>query len=288
MAKEIFTAPWYPWYVNDIALSDRVEDMSLAEEGAYRRALDYAWRNGSVPSDPAELARKIKKKCTVQIAQTVLTMFEPMPKDPSRSVNKKLEKVRKEQKNKRDEKSALGKRAALKRWKQKASGDADALPRHSGRNANRTEQNRTDKKEEIREQTASPPARSPEPPTPTLTPPEDPRKNHPAIVAVQDVCRRYPPKEIWDEIIDHVGIDIDLTRMRKCFASWVGRGFNRTNYDWLFDWYVNNRIPTAGNRSNAGNQQNRNGNRPTSTDRLGDYSSVIEQYPSETELGDIA
>lgn len=127
MAKEVFTAPWYPWYVKDAALSDRIDDMTLAEEGAYRRALDYQWMHGSVPSDPQILAKRIRKGCTVKIAQTVLTMFDKMRNHPDKKANQKLEKVRQEQLEKHLKNVKKGKQGALNRWKDKASGDSTAI-----------------------------------------------------------------------------------------------------------------------------------------------------------------
>src|SRR5205085_1723317 len=97
MAKPIFTGPWYPWHVNDVLTSERVGYLTLTEEGAYRRALDYAWKEGSIPADPAVLAKNIGKKCTVKVAEAVLQMFTPHPKDPARMINKRLEQVRKQQ-----------------------------------------------------------------------------------------------------------------------------------------------------------------------------------------------
>jgi len=74
--------------------------MTLAEEGAYRRAIDKAWLEGSVPSDPAKFAKAIGKGCSVKVATVVLEMFQPLPGRADRCVNKKLEKIRKEQSTK--------------------------------------------------------------------------------------------------------------------------------------------------------------------------------------------
>jgi hypothetical protein len=123
MAKltPIFTGPWYPWYVDDVLTSERIQWMTLAEEAAYRRALDNAWKKGSVPADPELCAKTIGKGCSPEMAKSVLTMFETDPKDPSRMINKKLEQVRKEQKRIHLQKSKAGKEGMRKRWKGKAS-----------------------------------------------------------------------------------------------------------------------------------------------------------------------
>lgn len=116
--------------------------------------------------------------------------------------------------------------------------------------------------------------------------PVDRRKNHPALVTVQSVTHRYPPKEIWDDIIDHVGaIDIDSVRMRKCFTTWVSRGFNKVNYDWLFDWYVNNRIPEAGNRTNGTNNKSYQDRRAELAREQFEIESNIRRRVGERDRG---
>jgi uncharacterized protein YdaU (DUF1376 family) len=130
MAKQkmVFTAPWYPWYVKDVLNSERVKMLSLAEEGAYRRALDNAWIEGSMPADPSAFARVIGSGCTTKIAKKVIeTCFSPMPENESRLVNKKLEKIREEQRRKFAVKSATGKKNIAKRWKQVTSGDSNGI-----------------------------------------------------------------------------------------------------------------------------------------------------------------
>lgn len=125
--KQIFTGPWYPWFVDDVMNSERVKTLSLAEEGAYRRALDSAWKEGSIPADPAVCAKVIGNGCTPRIAKKVLdTCFVPMPKDSARMVNQKLEKVRAMQEEKNRTNSENGRKGAEKRWKQKSNGDSPA------------------------------------------------------------------------------------------------------------------------------------------------------------------
>lgn len=114
---------------------------------------------------------------------------------------------------------------------------------------------------------------------------EDPRKSHPAIVAIREITERYPPKEIWDEIIDQIGINgIDQKRLRKCFVAWIGRGYNKTNFDWAFDWYVNNRIPKAGERNGKIQQHQNSSNRQTAVERIADHADILSEYPTEAEL----
>lgn len=90
MAAKKEKSPAYRWYPKDALTSQRILVMSLAEEGAYRRALDYCWLNGSIPADPKECALVIGKSCTNEVAAKVLGMFIPDPKNESQMVHERL------------------------------------------------------------------------------------------------------------------------------------------------------------------------------------------------------
>lgn len=148
--KSIFTGPWYPWYVNDVLNSQRVKRLTLAEEGAYRRALDNAWIEGSMPSDPVMFARVIGNGCTTKIAKKIIeTCFILMPGDSSKVVNQKLEKIRDEQKRKFALKSATGKKNIAKRWKQTTSGDSNGIATVYQQNSIQNQNKKKNKKEDL-------------------------------------------------------------------------------------------------------------------------------------------
>lgn len=63
------------WNIKDILSSSRVMQMTLEEEGAYRRALDIFYLTGGLPSDVKELAKVIGKGCSVEVASVVRSMF---------------------------------------------------------------------------------------------------------------------------------------------------------------------------------------------------------------------
>ena len=69
-------SPAFQWYPKDILGSARVAQLSLMEEGAYRRALDYCWLQGHLPADVKALAKVIGKGCTPKIAGVVKPMFK--------------------------------------------------------------------------------------------------------------------------------------------------------------------------------------------------------------------
>lgn len=283
MADELFTGKWYPWYAEKALGSEVIDSLTLLEEGAYRRALDKSWIKGSLPADPVLAARMIGKGCTPKVAARVLELFSPDDERPDRMIHKTLERVRKEQGEKHSKRVEAGKARARQRAEANKNGgavsNATALPEHPPTDKELDIDKEEDKKEELREGTASPPEPEAEP----ECKPVDTRKNHPAIVAIREVTNRYPPKEIWDELIDQIGFDADTVRLRKCYAAWIGYGYNRTNFNWVYDWYVSDRIPKTGEK-NGTHRSNQNGKRDTSTDRIAATADIYSKYPTEAEL----
>lgn len=105
-------SPAFQWYPKDILASARVQELSLAEEGAYRRLIDFCWINGSIPADPERCARLIGKGATTSIASAVQKLFIQHPTDPERLIHDRLELEREKQL----EHSEKRKAAAEARW----------------------------------------------------------------------------------------------------------------------------------------------------------------------------
>ena len=105
-------SPAFQWYPKDILSSVRVAEMSLAEEGAYRRLIDFCWLNGSIPADPIRASRVVGKGCTREITEAVLPMFTPDPNDPTRLIHDRLEEERRRQ----EERSVKCSASANARW----------------------------------------------------------------------------------------------------------------------------------------------------------------------------
>lgn len=76
------------------------------------------------------------------------------------------------------------------------------------------------------------------------------QKSHPAIVAIFEASGTYPPTEIFQDIIDRLGTQIDLVKLKDCFRKWRVKGYKKTNYNWAMDWYVDG-IP-EGNKNGNG------------------------------------
>lgn len=112
-------APAYQRYSKDYLASVRVQMMTLAEEGAYNRLLEYCWINGSIPADPGKLARLVGKGCTVEIAKVCLEMFVPDPGEPDKMIHDRLEQERKKQ----ESNSEARREAAAVRWNKQGKSD---------------------------------------------------------------------------------------------------------------------------------------------------------------------
>lgn len=111
-------SPAFQWYPKDILASARVQEMSLAEEGAYRRLLDFCWINGSIPADAERCARLIGKGATVEIAKICQEMFTPDSQDASRMIHDRLEQEREKQ----AANSLARQKASAARWAKPGSG----------------------------------------------------------------------------------------------------------------------------------------------------------------------
>jgi uncharacterized protein YdaU (DUF1376 family) len=201
------TSPAFQWYPKDILASARVQEMSLAEEGAYRRLLDFCWINGNVPADPKRAARIIGKGCTEEIAGVALSMFEPCPEDLSRMIHDRLEQERLKQKHNSKER----RKAAEARWKKPGkpanvrgkqatlATDAIALQTQSSSSATATTQQQQQ------------PPRAREGPT-SAEPPE-----HPAVQIFREVfgydAPIYGQEEITSEVNGEYVIWLDVCKL---------------------------------------------------------------------------
>lgn len=112
-------SPAFQWYPKDILASARVQMMTLAEEGAYRRLLDFCWINGSIPSDAGRAARLVGKGCSVETVKAALEMFMPDPSDADKLIHDRLEVEREKQAGN----SEVRKAAAKARWNKRGTSE---------------------------------------------------------------------------------------------------------------------------------------------------------------------
>ena len=110
--------PAFQWYPKDYLTDENVLPMTLEEEGAYRRLIDYCWLHGSIPNDPKRMAPLCK--CDSAHMEELWPAIEPcfrlMNGDAKRLVHPRLLKERKKQDEYRKKKSDAGKIGAEKRW----------------------------------------------------------------------------------------------------------------------------------------------------------------------------
>lgn len=113
-------APGYIWFAQDILLSRRVDKLTAEEECWYRRGLDFSWIDGGLPTDPTEVADRIKKGCTVEAAVKLLGLFFVQnKKDVTKMVNEKQEILRKKYQQKVKKLAKAGRASAAKRAEEK-------------------------------------------------------------------------------------------------------------------------------------------------------------------------
>lgn len=120
-------SPAFQWYPTDYLGSQRVQMLTLEEEGAYLRLLCSCWQHGSIPSDLAQLAKLIGKGATPALAASIAHMFTEAPQK-GRLIHDRLETERSKQAEYRAAQSGNGRKGAEKRWHGGANGGAIATP----------------------------------------------------------------------------------------------------------------------------------------------------------------
>lgn len=65
----------------------------------------------------------------------------------------------------------------------------------------------------------------------------DPRTKLPAIQCVKRLTSRFPPKELYDDIIRVLGDSPDEELLTACRKEWLKRGYNPNSLVWLLEWY---------------------------------------------------
>lgn len=84
-------APAFQFYAAEYLADERVQLLTLEQEGAYIRLLAYCWREGSIPADLVKLSR-LCKGAQVDALAGVVELF--IPGDEGRLLHKRLEDER--------------------------------------------------------------------------------------------------------------------------------------------------------------------------------------------------
>ena len=110
-------SPAFPFYAKDWLADDKRTEMSAAQRGIYVDLLAYQWNNGSVPADPAEMARITGESPAMMRKLFVGCLASAFPiNGTGRRKNPKLEQWRTEQDKYRERKSKAGQAGASARW----------------------------------------------------------------------------------------------------------------------------------------------------------------------------
>lgn len=101
-------APAYQMYAAEWLADEQVTLLSIAAEGVYIRLLNFCWREGSIPSNPAHLA-PLCKYTDVKIIKEAVALFTKSPSQPGRLIHKRLEEEREKQQSFKDKQVINGK-----------------------------------------------------------------------------------------------------------------------------------------------------------------------------------
>jgi len=76
--------PAFQWYPKDHLTDLNVLPMTLEEEGAYRRLMDYCWLTGYIPSDTKGMAPLCgcQPDRMAELWVAIEPCFRPHPKEP--------------------------------------------------------------------------------------------------------------------------------------------------------------------------------------------------------------
>lgn len=65
----------------------------------------------------------------------------------------------------------------------------------------------------------------------------DPRTSAPAIQAIREITSKYPPHELYGQVISVLGECPDKDKLRVCRDAWLARGYNPNALTWALEWY---------------------------------------------------
>lgn len=109
-------SPAYQWYPKDVLSDGKVTKMTSAQEGAYRRLLDFCWLEGFLPNDENELLALCKADITIEDVRVVMKCLKEDSNDPTKLNSERQIKERIKQAKWSEKSSEGGKASAAKRY----------------------------------------------------------------------------------------------------------------------------------------------------------------------------
>ena len=109
-------SPAFQWYPKDYLADEHVVPMTLEEEGAYRRLMDFCWLHGSIPDDMKVMAGMCKNVSPARMKKLWSAVAPCFRLKAGRWVHPRLEKERRSQESRKKAQSDAGKAGAKRRW----------------------------------------------------------------------------------------------------------------------------------------------------------------------------
>ena len=128
-------APAYQWYVRDYMSDEAVALMSYEQQGIYRALLDRQWLEGSIPSDPAQLAAILRVPGAKFLKLWPRVSVKFVECGEGRLQNRRMEREREKLSEFKEAKSRSGSKGAAKRWQKDGSAIDSPLANDSSSSA---------------------------------------------------------------------------------------------------------------------------------------------------------
>jgi hypothetical protein len=61
----------------------------------------------------------------------------------------------------------------------------------------------------------------------------------PTLKAVRKITGRSLNKVVQEALLEALGTEVDVERLRDCFRRWMLKGYNPMNLNWATEWYLN-------------------------------------------------
>lgn len=130
-------APAFQFYAAEFLADENVALMSNQEIGCYIKLICFCWREGSIPSDIAKIARLCGEDSSAMalLWVSIKPCFGEADGSPDRLVHKRLQAEREKQLAFKAERSAAGKRGAESRWNKARQDDGSAIAKPLAKHA---------------------------------------------------------------------------------------------------------------------------------------------------------
>lgn len=122
-------SPAFQFYPAEFLADENVVMMSNWDLGCYIKMICYCWREGSIPSEPAKLARLLNEDSSAiaQLSAHVWLCFRTATNDEKRLIHPRLEREKSKQRNYAKERAESGKKGGNARWNKGLQNHSSAI-----------------------------------------------------------------------------------------------------------------------------------------------------------------